>query len=63
MAGQQRFALYIQQLALESLFEQDERDERPADVLPQPAVGNPSYSSWTATSFSVYTPFRGPTNA
>ncbi len=62
MPRAQRFAVYIQQLALESLFQQDERDERPPDARPEPAATSLSYPSWTATSFSDYAPFRGPTN-
>ena len=61
MPRTQRVAEYIQRLAYESLFHHDRRDERPEDVLPR-AESSPSYPSWSATSFSDYVPFRGPTN-
>jgi hypothetical protein len=62
MPRTQRVAEYIQRLAYESLFQHDRRDERPEDVLPREPQSGPSYASWSATSFSDYVPFRGPTN-
>jgi hypothetical protein len=60
MQRTQRVAQYIQQLAFEGLFQQEARDERPDDVPPR--APEQSYSTWSATSFSDYVPFRGPTN-
>ena len=57
----QRVAHYIQQLAYESLMQNDKREEQPQDALAHPEH-IPSYPSWNAASFSVYTPFRGPRN-
>jgi hypothetical protein len=57
-----RVAEYIQRLAYESLFQHDSRDDRPEDVLPRAPESSPTYPSWSATSFSDYVPFRGPTN-
>lgn len=62
MPRTQRVAEYIQRIAYENLFQNEERDERPEDVAPRASESSPSYSSWNATSFSVYVPFRGPTN-
>jgi hypothetical protein len=61
MPRTQRVAEYIQRLAYESLFQSDGRDERPEDV-PRASESSPNNVSWSATSFSVYVPFRGPTN-
>ena len=63
MPGTQRVAQYIQRLGLRSLFQPEERDERPEDVLPRSPQPTPHYSAWNATSFSVYVPFRSPTNS
>jgi len=60
MPRTQRFVQYVQQLAYESLWQQDERDERPEDVPPAPSPV-PNYGAWNATSFASYTPFRVPT--
>jgi hypothetical protein len=57
----QRVAQYFQRLGLETLFEHDERDERPDDAPNAPAP-TPRYEIWNASSFSGYVPFRGPTN-
>jgi hypothetical protein len=62
MPRAQRVAEYIQRLAYESLSQQEEREERPEDVLPRASESSPNYPSWNATSFSVYVPFRSPTN-
>jgi hypothetical protein len=62
MPRTQRVAQYIQRLAYESLFQPETRDERPEDVPPA-APDTPHYASWNATSFSVYVPFRSPTNS
>ena len=62
MPRTQRVALYIQQLAFETLFQQ-ERDERPEDVAPRAPEPASNYASWSPTSFSDYVPFRGPTNS
>jgi hypothetical protein len=62
MPRTQRVAEYIRRLAYESLFQHEERDERPADVLPRTPESSPNYPSWSATSFSDYVPFRDPTN-
>jgi hypothetical protein len=61
MPRTQRVAEYIQRLAYESLFQNESRDERPEDVL-RASESTSNYASWSATSFSVYVPFRGPTN-
>lgn len=61
MPRAQRVAQYIQRLAYESLFQNEAREERPEDV-PRASEPSSNYSSWSATSFSVYVPFRGPTN-
>ena len=58
-----RVAQYIQRLAYESLAQQEERDERPDDVLTRVPESSPNYPSWNATSFSVYVPFRSPTGS
>jgi hypothetical protein len=62
MPRTQRVAQYIQRLAYESLFQPEEREERPEDVLTS-APETPNYASWSATSFSEYVPFRNPTNS
>jgi hypothetical protein len=62
MQRPKRVAQYIQQLAYETLYQQEARDERPDDVLPSPGARTPSYATWSATSFSDYVPFRIPTN-
>lgn len=62
MPRTQRVAEYMQRIAYENLFQHEERDERPEDVAPRSTGSSPNYSSWSATSFSVYVPFRGPTN-
>lgn len=63
MPRPQQVAQFIQQLAYQSLIEHAERDERPEDVLPTTSDSSPNYASWSATSFSVYVPFRSPTNS
>jgi hypothetical protein len=62
MPRNQRVAEYIQRIAYETLFQNDERDERPQDLPSRAFESSPNYSSWNATSFSDYVPFRGPTN-
>ena len=62
MPRTQRVAQYIQQLAYQTLVQHEERDERPEDALPRASESTPDYASWSATSFSVYVPFRSPTN-
>jgi hypothetical protein len=62
MPRTQRFALYVQQLAYTKLFETEEREERPDDVLPREDDQGSHYSAWSATSYLGYVPFRGPTN-
>ncbi len=62
MPRTRRVAQYIQRLAYEKLFRSEERDERPDDVLPRTRESTPNYPSWSATSFSVYVPFRDSTN-
>ena len=62
MPRTQRVAEYIQRLAYQSLFQRDERDERPKDALPRSPESSPRYASWSPTSFSVYVPFRSPPN-
>jgi hypothetical protein len=62
MPRTQRVAQYIQQLALEKIF-QDEANETPPDDAPTRAGDeNSNYAAWNATSFSAYVPFRGPIN-
>jgi len=64
MPRSQRVAQYIQRLAYENLLRPHERDERPLDDdarLREPAQ-TPSYPAWSATSFSTYVPFRGPSS-
>jgi len=62
MRRKQKFVQYIQQLAYESLFQPDERDERPEDAPPAPQT--PAFkNTWNATSFASYEPFRWPTNS
>jgi hypothetical protein len=61
MPRTQRVAQYIQRLAYISLVKHEERDERPDDVL-SPEPETPNYECWNATSFSMYVPFRSPTN-
>jgi hypothetical protein len=60
MPHAQRVAQYIQQIAYKSLFQHEERDERPEDVPPR--APEPKYATWNATSFAVYVPFSSPTN-
>lgn len=62
MPRAQRVAQYIQQLAYETLYQQEARDERPDEVSPRAADSTPSYATWSATSFSDYVPFRSPPN-
>ena len=62
MPRTQRFVQYIQQLAYESVWEQEGRDERPDDVLAPAPSPEPNYAAWNATSFASYVPFRVPTN-
>jgi hypothetical protein len=62
MPGTQRFKQYIQQLAYESLWQDEERDERPKDVLTPAPSPTPNYAAWNATSFASYVPFRAPTD-
>jgi hypothetical protein len=62
MPGTKRIAQYIQRLTYQSLFQPEEREERPDDVLaPAPEV-TLSYATWNPTSFATYVPFRSPTN-
>jgi len=61
MPRSQKVALYVQRLAYQSLFQLEERDERPEDAPPR-LEPTPSYATWSATSFSAYVPFRTPTN-
>lgn len=63
MPRTQRIVQYIQQLAYENVWQQEERDERPADFLPPAPAPEPSYTAWNATSFASYVPFRNPTNS
>jgi len=63
MPRTQRFKQYVQQLAYESLWQQEERDERPEDVLQREPKPTPNYAAWNATSFASYTPFRVPTDS
>jgi hypothetical protein len=63
MPATKRIAQYIQQLTYQGLFQPEERDERPEDVLPRSPELAPSYATWNATSFAIYTPFRSPTNS
>jgi len=58
MPRAQRIAQYIRQLAYESLLQDEERDDRPEDAPPR--ASESSYTSWNATSFAVYVPFRSP---
>ena len=60
MSPTKRVAQYIQQLAYEALFQPDERDEWPEDVVQRPPHPIGSYAAWSATSFSSYVPFRVP---
>lgn len=62
MPRAQRVAAYIRRLAYESLLQPEEREERPEDLL-RVRESSPNYPSWSATSFSVYVPFRSPTNS
>jgi hypothetical protein len=62
MPRTQRFVQYVQQLAYENVWEQEERGERPDDVL-SPPEPEPKYAAWNATSFASYVPFRNPTNS
>jgi hypothetical protein len=63
MPRTQRIVQYIQQLAYENVWQQDERDERPADFLPPSPTPEPKYAAWNATSFASYVPFGSPTNS
>jgi hypothetical protein len=63
MPRTQRIKQYVQQLAYESLWQQEERDERPEDVLQRDPAPTPHYAAWSATSFASYTPFRVPTDS
>jgi len=63
MPRTQRVVQYIQRLAYESLYQPEERDERPEDVLTPAPSAEPSYTAWNATSFAAYVPFRGPTSS
>lgn len=58
MPRNQRFADYIQRLAYEALFQPEERDEWPEELLPRAPEVSPNYAAWSATSFSSYVPFR-----
>ena len=62
MPRTQRVAQYIEQLAYTSLFQHEERDERPEDALPRAPAPAPNYGTWNATAFSDYVPFRDPKN-
>ena len=61
MPSTRRIAQYIQQLAYESLFKPEEREERPDDA-PSAPEKIPNYPTWSATSYLSYVPFRSPTN-
>ncbi|MEO8017452.1 MAG: hypothetical protein ABI769_06540 [Pseudomonadota bacterium] len=60
MARIQRVAQYIQRLAYESLIQNEEPEERPADAQARLPERPPNYPVWNATSFSSYVPFSGP---
>ena len=62
MARIQRVAQYIQQLAYESLFQPEEREDRPEDVVQRAPAPTRNYADWSAASFSVYVPYRSPPN-
>ncbi len=62
MRKAQGLVQYIQRLAYETLRTREEREERPEDVRPDWPPRTPTYSSWSATSFAGYVPFRGPGN-
>jgi hypothetical protein len=58
MPRTQRFGQYIQQVAYTQLFQTEERDERPDDVLARESDDVRQISAWSATSYSGYVPFR-----
>jgi len=57
----QRISHYIQGLAYQSLIDHEEREVRPDDAprAPDPV---PDFTSWNATPFSGYVPFKVPNN-
>lgn len=59
MTRTQKVAQYIQGLALESLFQQEARDEWPEDANRAPDSTS-TYPAWNATASLSYVPFRGP---
>jgi len=63
MSRPQRIAQYIRNLAYESLIEHDLKDVRPDDAPPSVPSPTPNYGAWNASSYSIYVPFRAPTNS
>jgi hypothetical protein len=58
MPRNQRFGQYMQQVAYTRLFQPEERDERPDDVLARESDEGRKISAWSATSYLGYVPFR-----
>ena len=54
----QRFTQYIRQLTYTDLFQAEERDERPDDVLPREIDEGRQNGAWSAMSYSGYVPYR-----
>jgi hypothetical protein len=63
MSRPQRIAQYIQRLAYESLIDHEDADVRPNDAPPRAPEPKVNYATWDSASYSMYAPFRAPTNS
>lgn len=63
MSRPQRIAQYIQRLAYQSLIAHEDADVRPADAPPRAPETRLSHAAWDSSSYSIYAPFRAPTDS